>query len=92
MRTQLVELRVWDLDYLKDSKRIALEMWTRTTIDKLQKYLVEKDWLNYASKIFISVSAFNTNIGEWLLWIQALVNQWYKLVYKTHNVYNIWTK
>ena len=92
LKTTLVSMRVWDLDYLKDSKRIALEMWIRATIDELKEYLTKKIWLNYSSKIYISVSPFATSFEAWLLWIQSLVNQGYKSAYKTHNIYNVWTK
>lgn len=90
-KTQIVKLHIWDLHYLKDSKRKALEKAFKESIDNIIDYLIKKDKLKYSSTIYISQSP---KVLDWdiLFWIQALVNSGYKKIYKTNSVFNFWIK
>lgn len=89
-KTKLVKMYVWDLDFLTPAKNKELKKHIWKTPETIMYELVAS-WLRESDEIYISESPALNSFAP-LMWIQALVNSWYKSVYPTNYKYNFWIK
>lgn len=92
MKTQIVSMCLWDLEFIIDSKKKIIEkaFWD---IDILIKDIQKEKKLKLSDVVYISVFP-DIKWENWsiLLATQALVNDWYKHIYKKHHKVNFWIK